>query len=459
MTVSGNSSTGSQPTPCCFICSPPWKRESSAKPCRTMWPTLQLAQAQTGVEWIHRVIDGLTQKALRKVPPGKKWWKNGKKTTLTFRWERDELAIDNKDTMLAWNKYPYFSINLTLALRMGWVEKTGAGDYQMERNLLMELQDPQGDLPNPADDQIWDNAGWSFSSSHPMIVNGQSVYLSNGFNWRFARLNEASGRTLVPEQEVMFSGLFTLEKPGQPSIHVMTKLRANQLQNQTLITNGVDLMWSVVWAFEKEAFSQAQTRGITLKNSTRVTFHWEGETSGNHSWLPTCTSWWRPPRRWRWGGWAPTRPNWERISTTPCLTTCPPIPSSLPRRWRLDKMISGRWRKGICDSRWSFADYVGSPLRRFFVYCDLLESNRVGCQLHPMIRRVHFPQNGQGVHYFEPLHRQWMPLRRSRVDTVEEQLADPTRTLAKLKKGHGIKTSPSPSPSITHHERWQFDTV
>ena len=151
---------------------------------------LRLPHAQTGVEWMHRVIDGLTQKALRKVPPGKKWWENGKKTTLTFRWEGDELVIDNKDTMLAWNKYPYFSIHLTLAIRMEWVKYSSAANgYVQGRNLLMELQDPQGNLPKPADDHIWGNAGWSFS--HPLVVHGQGVYLSNVFNWRFVRLNEA----------------------------------------------------------------------------------------------------------------------------------------------------------------------------------------------------------------------------------------------------------------------------
>ena len=87
-----------------------------------------------------------------------------------------------------------------------------------------------------------------------------------------------SGRTWGPEQEVMFSGLFTLEKPGQPSIRVLTELRTQQLQDQTLITNGVDLMWSMVYAFEKEAFSKAQVERIPLKNSTRVTFRWVGKT-------------------------------------------------------------------------------------------------------------------------------------------------------------------------------------
>ena len=103
-----------------------------------------------------------------------------------------------------------------------------------------------------------------------------------------------------------------------------------------------------------------------------------------------------------------------------------------------------------------FADYEGSPSRRFFVYCDLVESNRVGGQLHLLIREVHFPKNGQGCII------QWMPLRRFWVDTVKVQLADPKGTLAKLKKGQTVvtvmfskvmvpKRSPSPPPSITHH--------
>ena len=131
---------------------------------------------------------GLTQSPARK----KSGEKMARRPTLTFRWERDELVIDKKDTMLAWNKYPYFSIYLTLAIRMEWVEySSSANSYIQGRNLLMELKDPQGNLPNPVDDHIWGNAGWLFSTSHPMVVHEQSVHLSDVFNWRFVRLNEA----------------------------------------------------------------------------------------------------------------------------------------------------------------------------------------------------------------------------------------------------------------------------
>ena len=71
-----------------------------------------------------------------------------------------------------------------------------------------------------------------------------------------------SGRTWGPEQEVMFSRMFTLEKSGQPSIRVLTELRSQQLQDQTLITNGVDLMWSMVYAFERQRFRKCKWREL-----------------------------------------------------------------------------------------------------------------------------------------------------------------------------------------------------
>ena len=105
--------------------------------------------------------------------------------------------------MLAWNKYPYFSIHLTLTIRMEWVEYSSeAHGYIRVRNLLMKLPDPQGNLPNPADDHIWGSARWSFSISHPLVVHGQGVYLSNVFNWRFVRLNETFA-SLNPTEKVL----------------------------------------------------------------------------------------------------------------------------------------------------------------------------------------------------------------------------------------------------------------
>ena len=102
----------------------------------------------------------------------------------------------------------------------------------------------------------------------------------------------------------MISGLFTLEKPGQPSIRVITELRTQKLQDQTLITNGEDLMWFMLYAFEKEAFLQGQVKGVPLQNSTRVTFRWEGETAASS--MDAFTSFLGGYRRSAFG-----RPDWD----------------------------------------------------------------------------------------------------------------------------------------------------
>ena len=86
----------------------------------------------------------------------------------------------------------------------------------------------------------------------------------------------------------------------------------------------------------------------------------------------------------------------------------------------------------------AFATYAKRPSKRLFVYCDLVESNRMGGQLHPLMREVHFAETG--VRYFEPLHYQWMLLRRAWVDTVEVELADPDGSSPAFAKGQTVLT-------------------
>ena len=144
---------------------------------------LQLPQPNTGVDWLHRVIDRLTQSVLIPIPHGKRWWNNGKKTTMTFRWEGEDLLIDNENIMLTDDTLPYFSIDATVALRMGWivrgdVQSTGSG-YHLGNNLLMALPDPQAIVPDPSADRIDPSTGWSFSNRDAMNVHGGRMYLSN----------------------------------------------------------------------------------------------------------------------------------------------------------------------------------------------------------------------------------------------------------------------------------------
>ena len=161
----------------------------------TVKDALQTPHPPTGVKWMRRAIEELTQSLYRKMPHGKRWWHEGKKTTMTFRWKGNQLVLDNQNTLLARDIVPYFGIYKTLALRMGWIEEgdlmtTGDG-YHLGKNLLVDLPDPQAAFPDPSDDRIAGITGWSFSRVDPMNVYGQFLYLSNAFNWRFARLNEA----------------------------------------------------------------------------------------------------------------------------------------------------------------------------------------------------------------------------------------------------------------------------
>ena len=100
--------------------------------------------------------------------------------------------------------------------------------------------------------------------------------------------------------------------------------------------------------------------------------------------------------------------------------------------------LTVRWQFSNLEQ--AFAEFAGSPSQRMFVYCDLVESNRIGGQLHPLMREVYFRKNGWGTQYFEPQHYQWMPLRRAWVDTVEVELADPDGTLPTFAKGQTVLT-------------------
>ena len=66
------------------------------------------------------------------------------------------------------------------------------------------------------------------------------------------------------------------------------------------------------------------------------------------------------------------------------------------------------------------------------MYSDLVCSNVVGDTEHPLVREVLYKCNGSGSTYFEPLHVQWIPVRRPFSDVVEVQLAESSGGLVKF---------------------------
>ena len=70
----------------------------------------------------------------------------------------------------------------------------------------------------------------------------------------------------------------------------------------------------------------------------------------------------------------------------------------------------------------AFADAVGTQSRTLLLYSDVVHSNLVGDTEHPLVRK--WSTNAIESVYFEPLHVQWMPVRRPYMDVIEVQLAN-----------------------------------
>ena len=78
----------------------------------------------------------------------------------------------------------------------------------------------------------------------------------------------------------------------------------------------------------------------------------------------------------------------------------------------------------------------------------------VGNQVMDLLREVNYRRTGDGSHYFEPLHIQYIPLRKAQLDIIETQVSETTGELTEF----GEETRFSPFTS-NKHERWKFNTI
>ena len=97
-----------------------------------------------------------------------------------------------------------------------------------------------------------------------------------------------------------------------------------------------------------------------------------------------------------------------------------------------------------------FADWIFTNLNKCFdrvvqrpsttvlAYSDLVESQIVGSEKAPLIREMHCQRTKEGTIYFEPLHLQWTPCRRSLVDVTEFEIAEKDGTLVELRSGKTV---------------------
>ena len=117
------------------------------------------------------------------------------------------------------------------------------------------------------------------------------------------------------------------------------------------------------------------------------------------------------------------------------------------RFWRqTNKNISGENRvhlSGTCCWRFTnikraFEDVVGVVSRSLLVYTDAGGSTVVGNRVTDLLREVKFSSEGRGSQYFEPIHIQYIPVRKQVLDIIKVNVAETTGELARLGSGNTI---------------------
>ena len=145
-----------------------------------------------GVSFMKATIAHLEQRRQETAIQGGRFTNDqGKHTYVKFKWEGDDLLIDNTNVCHCGNKTPVLTIYTKLALKMGWLRKIDSG-LILGPNLQQEFLGDQ--VPNLTKDSAWqdvtDGQGnavfWTVRSILPDYLQ-----LSMSCGWRFTNLNTA----------------------------------------------------------------------------------------------------------------------------------------------------------------------------------------------------------------------------------------------------------------------------
>ena len=88
----------------------------------------------------------------------------------------------------------------------------------------------------------------------------------------------------------------------------------------------------------------------------------------------------------------------------------------------------------------AFGAVVKPVKRSLFIYSDVGSSGVVGNQVTDLLREVNYKREGKGSQYFEPLHIQYIPVRKDVLDIIETQVAETTGALTHFGEGNTIVT-------------------
>ena len=161
----------------------PQIKESSATSFRDQ---LYYDGIKDGVTFMKNLIYAIDQPMQRSRKEGMKTRDEKGRRYLVWKWEGDDLVINNEDvtSILTSNWRPLLQLDKNFALRMGWIKETSEGTFDSNRNLLMEHYHEI--IPAPSD-----VVGHAFFE-----IGVSSIALSSLCSWRFVNLNSAFEKLL-----------------------------------------------------------------------------------------------------------------------------------------------------------------------------------------------------------------------------------------------------------------------
>ena len=257
--------------------------------------------------------------------------------------------------------------------------------------------------------------------------------------------------------------------PSGPTTKGYSNFDTNDLGRVMYNVNGVGFMKSIIAFFEQRRIynyfgpKQGATYQTSAGKRTYIKFSWEGEDLVIDNSEVDKSSRYRPgisfnqelAKKMGWVIWNEVGkkyqlgPNIQQEfiqDTIPSLT----IDSGdvidkdgNPVFWTIyngfmELSVHSNWR--FLNMNQAFQNVIGSRTRSLFVYSDVGGSSVVGNQVTDLLRQVILRVRGDGSQYFEPIHIQYIPVRKDVIDIVETQVAETTSELVRFGEGYTIVT-------------------
>ena len=152
-----------------------------------------------GVSFMKAAITHIEQQRKQTAVQGGRFTnEQGKHTYVNFRWEGEDLIVDNTNVCRCDLDTPDIAIYTKLALKMGWLRKINSG-LILGPNLQQEFMGDQ--IPDMKNNSDWNDL--NDNQSNPFFWTARSILpdylqLSMSCSWRFTNLNVAF-RSVVGE--------------------------------------------------------------------------------------------------------------------------------------------------------------------------------------------------------------------------------------------------------------------